>query len=198
MFAAHEMRHVRRAAGGDQDVLCRERLVAGRAVGVERGQGNAVRAGEAREAVEHGDARAAQQVAVDAVEALISLRAVGFEGGPVEGGLRAFPAEAVGLFEGLGVVRRVAVELLRDAAHVHAGAAQAIGAEHLGQRHARTALRGHARGAHAAAAAADHEEVKVESGCGHGGVFPGAKPLSSWRMKSMKARVRVGSRRAWG
>ncbi|MCY1372631.1 hypothetical protein D9M69_598520 [compost metagenome] len=69
------------------------------------------------------------------------------------------PAIAFGFLERLGIAGRIAVELLRDAAHVDAGAAELGG---LGQRDARAGLRRHARGAHAAAAAANDEEVEIE------------------------------------
>ena len=96
VFAAHEMRYMRRATGGDQDVLGGEGLMTGRTVDVERGQGHTVWTGQAGKRVEHGDTRATQQVAIDAVEAADFLGAVGLEGGPVEpGGRIDFPPEAL-------------------------------------------------------------------------------------------------------
>jgi len=162
VLAALEMGHMRCTAGGDQDVLGGQGLVARRAVSVQCGQAHGVGVLQLGKAVEHGHARAAQQVGVHAVEAGNLLGAVGLERAPVEGGRSAFPAVAVRFLERLRVVGRVAVELFGDAAHVHAGAAQAIGAQGLGQRHAHAALGRHAGGAHAAAAAANHEKVKVK------------------------------------
>ena len=54
-------------------------------------------------------------------------------------------------------MRGIAVELLRDAAHVDAGAAQCASFRHS---HARASLRRHPRRAHAAAACADHKKVE--------------------------------------
>ena len=91
---------------------------------------------------------------------------------------------------------RVAVKLFRDATEVDAGAAH--GAD-LGQCHAGAALRGHARGAHAAAAAADHKEVKVKSLHLFFLLFlQDWKSWSSFLIHSMNTRVRLGSRRACG
>jgi len=63
----------------------------------------------------------------------------------------------VRFLEALGVVGGEAVQLLRDAAEVDAGAAER---GVLGDRDTRAALRCHARGPHAAAAGADDEEVE--------------------------------------
>ena len=162
MLAAHEVRHEGRAAGGDQDVGRREGLVARGAIGIECGHRHRVRAVDSGKAVDDGDARAAQQVGVDAVEATDFLGAVGLEGGPVQRRPLALPAIAVGLFKRLGVVRGVAVELLGDAADVDAGAAQAIGAQGFGHGHSATTPGGHAGRAHATAAATNDEQVKIE------------------------------------
>ena len=166
MFAPHEVRHMGRAAGGQQNVLGGEALVPGAAVGIQRGQAHLVPPFQPGKTVEHGHARAAQQVAVNPVQAADFLGAVGLQGGPVQLRGVAFPAVAVGFLKPFAVVGGVAVQLFGDAAHVHAGAAQAIGAQGFGQGHACAALGGHAGGAHAATAATDHKQVKVV--CAHG------------------------------
>ena len=75
-------------------------------------------------------------------------------------------------------MRGIAVELFGNAAHVHTGAAKAVGAQGFGQAHARAALGRHASGTHAAAAAANHEKVEVE-GRSHGDEEVVSKPRSS-------------------
>ena len=69
------------------------------------------------------------------------------------------PAEAGRVVEILVEVGRVAEQLLRDAADVHAGAAEALV---LRDRDARAERSRHAARAHAARAGADREEVVVE------------------------------------
>jgi len=71
------------------------------------------------------------------------------------------------------VVGGVAVKLLRDAADVHAGAAER---RRFGQDDPRTPLRRHPRGPHAAAAAAHHEEIAIESAHVH--ISCAARPCS--------------------
>ncbi len=66
------------------------------------------------------------------------------------------------LLERLGIMRRVAVQLLGDATHIDAGAAEPGRATLLGQHDPRTALGSHTRGAHATTAATDHEQVDIE------------------------------------
>jgi hypothetical protein len=154
VLAARNVRHEGRAAGGHQQVARGVAL----AVDLDR-----VAVDQLRPAGDERDARIFQQRAVDAVEPRDLFGALCLEVGPVE--LRRLgqrPAVARGFLERFGVTGRVAVELLRNAAHVDAGAAQ-LG--RFGQPHAGTGLRGHARGAHAAAAAADDEEIEVE--CAH-------------------------------
>ena len=63
------------------------------------------------------------------------------------------------LFKKVRKVRGVALKLFRDATHVYTRAAH-VG--YFSQADARTALPGHARGAYAAAAAADDEKIKVK------------------------------------
>ena len=162
MFAAGEIGHVRLAAGREQEVGRGVAQVRGAAVGVQARDAHLVFAAELGPAVDDGHARVAQQVAVDAVEAADFGGALALERGPVQRGALGAPAVAARFFKGLGVVCGVAVELLRDTAHVHAGAAQAVDAQGLDQRHTGAALRGHARGAHATAAATDHQQIKIK------------------------------------
>jgi hypothetical protein len=112
-------------------------------------------ASQPRAAAQDRHAGIAQQLLVDAVQAGDLARTVGLEQRPVETRLAGRPAEAARLLESIGEVRRVAVQLLRDAAQVDAGAAECAA---LGHRDTRATLRGHARGAHATAAGADDEQ----------------------------------------
>jgi hypothetical protein len=100
-----------------------------------------------------------QHALVDAVEAGDLLVLVGEQRWPVEARLADCPAIGGGDVEILAPVRGVGEELLRDAADVDAGAAEAAG---LGDRDARPVGRGDAAGANAARAASDGEEVVVE------------------------------------
>jgi hypothetical protein len=104
-----------------------------------------------------------QDALVDAVEAQNFLVLVGEQRLPVETRLAArrteCPAVGGGDVEILAPVRGVRKELLRDAADVDAGAAEAVG---LGDRDARAIGRGDPAGANAARAASDGEEVVVE------------------------------------
>ena len=74
------------------------------------------------------------------------------------GGVQPKPAASSKLSR---IVRGEAVQLLRDAAEVDAGAAER---GVLGDGDARAALPGHARGAYAAAAGTDDEQVEDVSG----------------------------------
>ena len=121
-----------------------------------------LRPGQARVRVHHLDARAHQQLAIDTIEALDLTPAVRLEHLPVQLRGSAPPAETMAFLERFAVVRGVAVQLLGNAADIHAGTAQPGRACLLGQRHARPALGGHARGTHAAAAATDHEQIHIE------------------------------------
>ena len=147
-LAARHLGPQRVAAGGHQHVARLEAL----AVHLD-----VVCAGQPCTAAQNRHARIEQQAFVDAVQARYFSAAVGLQQRPVELRLSHLPAVAARFFKGLGVVRRVAVELLRNATQVHAGAAQR---SHLGDRHAHTALGRHASRTNAAAAGADHEKVK--------------------------------------
>ena len=113
------------------------------------------------------DARILEQVGVDAVEAGDLLVLVGDEARPVEALALEVPAVGGGVVHVVRVVGAVHHELLGDAAHVDAGAAEAAEAAvgrvaapgHLGERHLGAVGGGDARGANAAAAAADDEVV---------------------------------------
>ena len=111
--------------------------------------------------VHDGHTHAAQQIQVDPVQAADFATPVRLQGLPVQARRVPFPAKAVALLKALCKMRGIAVQLLRDATHIDAGAAQTAGAGLLGQRHPRAALRGHSRGAHAAAAATNDKKIKV-------------------------------------
>ncbi len=148
-LAAGNVRRGRPAAGRDQDL----RGAVGLAVDRHR-----IRPGEPGPAVDQRDAGVAEQPVVDVVEARDLDRAVALQHLPVEHRRRDVPAEAVRFLERVGVVGREAVQLLRDAAEVDAGAAER---GILGDRDADAALRGEARGPHPAAAGTDDEEVEI-------------------------------------
>jgi hypothetical protein len=103
-------------------------------------------------------ARLLQDVFVDAVEARDFLVLVGEQRLPVEARLADSPTIGGGDVEILSPVRGVGEELLRDAADVDAGAAEAVG---LGDRRARAVGRGNAAGANTAGSASYGEEVVV-------------------------------------
>ena len=83
---------------------------------------------------------------------------VGDQRRPVERRLRHGPAVAGGVLELVGKARGIDQELLRHAAADHAGAADAV---FLGDHHARAVARRDARGAHAARARPDDEQIDV-------------------------------------
>ena len=134
--------------GGDQHVVGFDGAIADR----ER-----VRRGEARAALEQLDAGVVEQPAVDAVEPRDLLILVRDQGGPGEGGLAQAPAETGRVLDLVAHARGVDQELLGDAADVDAGAAEP---RLLGQRDPSAGRGGHPCRAHAAAAAADDEEIE--------------------------------------
>ena len=99
-----------------------------------------------------------QDALVDAVQAVDLAVLVGEELLPVEGRLGDAPAEVGGVLQFVAEMRGVGKELLRDAADVDAGAAEAA---RLGYRDARAEGGGNAARAYAARAAADGEKVVV-------------------------------------
>ena len=105
------------------------------------------------------NACAFKQLHINAVQTRNFPRPINFKGFPVQRRGFTDPAKTVGFFKTFGEVRRVAVELFRDATEVDAGAAH-FG--NLGQGNLGAALGSHTRRAHAAAAAANHEKVKVK------------------------------------
>jgi hypothetical protein len=114
-FLAGEVRPMRCATGGDEDVLGADALAAD----VDR-----VRIGKPRAAAQQPHAGTEEQLLVDAVEPHDLDRPVALQRRPVERRRRAAEAVAVRFLESLAVVRGIAVQLLRDAAEVDAGAAQ--------------------------------------------------------------------------
>ena len=96
---------------------------------------------------------------VDAVEAVDLAILVGEQPLPVEGRLGDVPAEVGSVLEFVAHVRGVGEQLLRDAADVHAGTAEAAG---LGDRDARAEIGGDAAGAYPAGPSAYREKVVIE------------------------------------
>src|SRR5690606_1334092 len=137
------------AADGDEDVA------GGVAAAVDFDRVRVDDASPARHDLNPG---AFEDPAVDAVEASDLGVLGGEEALPVEATHREVPAVAGGVLDLLADVRSVDEEFLGDAAHVDAGAAEAC---FLGQGDARPVTGGHPRGADAAGATADDEEVEL-------------------------------------
>jgi hypothetical protein len=110
-------------------------------------------------ATKNRDTRVHQYPFVDAVQAGDLAVLVRQEFPPVEDRLGDAPAEIGGVLQLVAEVRGVGEELLRDAADVDAGAAEAAG---LGDRDARAERGRDAAGANAARAAAYREEIEIE------------------------------------
>jgi hypothetical protein len=106
------------------------------------------------------DAGLCQHAFIDRVEARDLAVLVPNKRGPVEARLADGPAVAARNLEILAEMRGVGEQLLRDAADVDAGAAEAAV---LGDRYSGAVARGHAAGTDAARAAADREKVVIES-----------------------------------
>jgi hypothetical protein len=106
------------------------------------------------------DAGIDQHALVDAVQPRDLAVLVRDQGLPVEGALADGPAVGAGEREVLAEMRGVGEQLLRDAADVDAGAAEAAG---LGERDPGAIGSGDAAGADAARAAADGEKIVVEN-----------------------------------
>lgn len=150
VFLARNLRHLRPAAGGDENVPGAEAL----AVHLD-----AVRVEQAGVAFEKGHPAVHQQVAIDAVEAVDLAVLVADQGRPVEARLAGAPAIGPGLFEVFAVVRAVDQQLLRYATDVDAGAAQVAALRH---RDAGTEAGGETGGADAPGAGADDEQIEIE------------------------------------
>ncbi|MCY1425896.1 hypothetical protein D9M71_417020 [compost metagenome] len=178
MFLAGDVRNLRPAAGGDEDVGGAEAL----AIDLYR-----VRIANARMAFQQGHPAVHQQIAVDAVEALDFAVLVGDQGRPVERRLVDAPAEAGGLLEVLVEMRPIDQQLLRHAAHVHAGAAQVTALRH---RHFRAESGGETRGTHAAGTGANHEQVEIERHHRSPQAIAGQHTLSGLAYPARKARWR--------
>ena len=152
-LGAGDVRHEGPGAGRDEQML-------GRVLGPV-GEPHPVRVEHARAHPAELHAGAAQPVVVDRLQPrdLGVLR--GDQPAPVERRRADGPAVARGVLEVVGEARRIDEELLRDAAADHAGAAVAV---LLGQADPRPGLGRYSRRAYAARAAADHEQVEVETG----------------------------------
>jgi hypothetical protein len=114
-------RHRGRAARRDEDVARGEGLGP-----MRRLQVDGVAIDQAGPTAQDAHAGIDQQLLVDAVQARDLGRAVGAQAVPVEARFTHLPAVAGGVVQVVSVVRRIAVQLLGDAADVHAGAAQPL------------------------------------------------------------------------
>lgn len=137
MFLAGNVRHLRPATGGDENVLGAEAL----AVHLD-----AVRIEQTGVTFEQGHPAVHQQVAVDPVEPLDLAVLVADQGRPVELRLAGAPAIGPGLLEVLAEMRAIDQQLLRHAADVDAGATQVATLRH---RDTGTEAGGEAGGAYA-------------------------------------------------
>ena len=143
----------RRRARGDQHRLGAHRLSL---------QGHGVRIFQCAADLEQIDAGIAQEIDVDAVEAVDLGVLVGDERGPVEARRPGVPAEGPGILEVLAVMGAIDQELFGDAAANDAGAADPKFLAHADAG----AVRGGDPGrAHPTRAGADDEEVVI--GCRH-------------------------------
>jgi hypothetical protein len=143
------------APGPEQDVARRETLL----LAVVALHTHRVRIEKPRPAAHQPDARARQQLVVHPIEPGDLRGTAGPQALPVEAHFADVPSEADGLLELFMAMRRMAVQLLRDAAEVHASAAERAA---LGHDDPRSPCSGHAAGAHAATARTHHEEIAIE------------------------------------
>ena len=142
---------MRRGAGGDQDRLGAHRLAG-------REQAHGVRVLEHGAALHDRDLGALQIGRVGRLEPGDLAVLVGDQRRPVERRLGQRPAVAGGVLELVGKARRIDQELLRHAAADHAGAADPV---FLGHHDARAVAGRDPRGAHAARACTDDEQIDV-------------------------------------
>ena len=146
MFSSLDLRHDRRCAGGDQDFLGRHFLAACKS--------DRVRACQLGALVEDRDVVICEGLGVSALKPTDLCQNIVAQHGPVEPLFRNVPAEHGRVVEVLGEMRAIDEQLLGHTAADHAGAADLM---LLGDGDARAIGSGHARGAHAARAGADHE-----------------------------------------
>src|SRR5690606_30721058 len=159
MFDTRDVRALRPAAHGNQDVL-----------GAVAYAGHVDMVGIDQPCVpfEQLHATVHQQVAVDAIETLDFTILVADQRRPVETRLLDLPAETRRQAEVFVQVRAVHHELFRHTANIDTGAAQVAA---FGYRHARAKTGSKARCAHAAGTGTDDKQVKIK---GHGNSLPNA------------------------
>ena len=96
-----------------------------------------------------------EQIQINAVKSGNFFGAIGFQQIPIKARFFSHaPAKAVRLFERFGIVRRVAIQFLGNAAKVDTSASQSAA---LNQGNPRPSLCCHARGTYATAAASYHQ-----------------------------------------
>ncbi|MCY1174121.1 hypothetical protein D9M73_143100 [compost metagenome] len=149
VFLAGDVRNLRPAAGGDEDVGGAEAL----AIDLHR-----VRVANARVAFQQGHPAVHQQIAVDAVEALDFAVLVGDQLAPVELGIFQRPAKACGLLEVVGEMRAVDQQFFWHTADVDTGTTQVTA---CGNRHFCTKACGETRRTHTAGTGTNHEQIKI-------------------------------------
>ena len=145
MLAARDFRHVRPAAGSDQDMFGAVALAF---------DFDGMCIDQLRMRLQQGHAAVHQDAAIDAVQALNLAILVGDQGLPVEGRAVDGPAVALRLADVLSVVRTVDQQLLRHTADVDAGAAQVAA---LGDGHFRAKACSEARRTYATGTRTDDE-----------------------------------------
>src|SRR5581483_6885484 len=139
-------------------------------------------------AFEDGDAGVAENFSVNGVQPADLPVLVGDELRPIDAPLADGPAVTRGVREIVGVVRRVDQQLFRNAADVHAGAAEI---KLLGNRRSGAEGGRHAARAHAARAGADGKKIVVVLGHAKNSFFrircAAAVKSSTRRRKSLAA-----------
>ena len=152
MLRACQLGDHRMAAGGNQDGLGSDRRLA-------VGEPHRVRVPEYGAVKDDAHAGLLQRPRIDAVQSIDLAPDIADQRRPVEAQALAGPAEIARIGKGVAIAAAIDEEFLRHAAADHAGAADAI---FLGDGHLGAELCREPAGAHAAGAAADHEQVVVE------------------------------------
>src|SRR5690606_20879696 len=176
-----DRRPVRDAAGGHEDVPRLDALAGGE-------QPDPVGALDDRARIERLDARRDEVAAIDLLEPgdLAILRLA--QPVPVEGGRADVPAESARVLEEIGEPAREHQQLLGHAAADHAGTAVA---ELLGHDHPGAVARRDPGRAHAARAAADHEEIHLPVHCAF---LPAAGPEAGARPSANSSSIQSDTR----
>ncbi len=149
MLVPWDLRNLRPAASGDQDILGSEALTIDL---------DLVRPGQTRMAFVQGHATADQQVTVDPVEAVDFAIFVGDQRRPIKVRLAQGPAKAAGLLEVFGKVRTVHQQFFWHTTNVDARPAQIAAFRH---GHLRTKTCGKACRSNTTGTGANYIKIKI-------------------------------------